>query len=91
MRYSASVYLNGRSLGTAFTSPFRVRIPDGVLLEKNALKIIVTNTCANWYVHTDYFDKWSEKELSPYFAAEKAYAEDSATGGLYGPVSLFTE
>lgn len=91
VRYSASVHLNGRSLGTAFTSPFRVKIPDGVLLEKNALKIIVTNTCANWYVHTDYFDKWSEKELSPYFAAEKAYAEDSATGGLYGPVSLFTE
>lgn len=91
VRFAASVSLNGVPLGSAFMSPFRFRIPDGLLTQTNTLKIVVTNTSANWYVHTDYFDKWSERELSPYFAAEKAYAKDSASGGLYGPVTLFTE
>lgn len=91
VRYSASVYLNGTSLGSAFMSPFRFKIPGGVLAQKNTLKIVVTNTSANWYVHTDYFDRWNDKELSPYFAAERAYAKDYASGGLYGPVSLSTE
>ena len=72
-------------------SPFRFKIPDGVLTQANTLQIVVTNTSANWYTHTDYFDKWDDRELSPYFAAEKAYAKDYASGGLYGPVALFTE
>ncbi|MBQ7541927.1 MAG: hypothetical protein IJT44_06505 [Clostridia bacterium] len=91
VHFAASVYLNGSSLGTAFMLPFRFRIPGGLLAQTNALKIVVTNTSANWYTHTDYFDKWNDRELSPYFAAEKAYAKDSASGGLYGPVVLFTE
>ncbi len=91
VRYAAGVYLNGQSLGTAIMSPFRFKVPDGVLRQKNALQIVVTNTSANWYVHTDYFDKWNDEALSPYYAAEKAFAKDSVSGGLYGPVSLFTE
>ena len=88
VRFAASVSLNGSPLGTAFLSPFRFKIPDGLLTQTNTLKIVVTNTSANWYIHTDHFDQWSDRELSPYFAAEKAYAKDAASGGLYGPVVL---
>ncbi len=90
VHYAAEVYLNGHSLGIAVAPPYRFRIPDGVLAENNTLKIVVTNTSANWYVHTDYFDKWNIKELSPYFEAELKFAKDLVSGGLYGPVSLYT-
>ena len=91
VRFSASVYLNEKFLGTALASPYRFRIPCGVLDKNNTLKIVVTNTSANWYVHTDYFDKWNTRELSPYFETELKYAEDYASGGLYGLVTLKTE
>ena len=91
VRYTAAVCLNGRFLETVLSPPYRVKIPEGVLCEKNTLQIVVTNTDANWYLHTDYFDKWSSKELSPYFEGEKAYAADYACGGLYGPVALYTQ
>ena len=70
---------------------YSLKIPAGLLDIENKLKIVVTNTSANWYVHTDYFDKWNTKELSPYFEGEKNYAKDSASGGLCGPVVLYTE
>ena len=91
VHFSANVYLNGSPLGSTFMSPFRLKIPKGLLTQKNTLRITVTNTSANWYVHTDYFDQWNNKELSPYLVAEKAYAKDYASGGLYGPVFLFIE
>lgn len=91
VRYAADVYLNGHSLGTALMPPYRVKIPVDVLQTNNKLRIVVTNTSANWYTHTDYFDKWNTKELSPYFEAELNYAKDLISGGLYGPVTLYTE
>ncbi len=91
VHYAARVYLNGKPLGTALMPPYRFRIPYGVIAENNKLKIVVTNTSANWYVQTDYFDKWNIKELSPYFEAELNYAKDLVSGGLYGPVALYTE
>ena len=91
VRFSASVYLNNQYLGTSLASPYRLKIPCGVLEKNNALKVIVTNTSANWYVHTDYFDKWSINQLSPYFEGELEYAKDYVSGGLYGPVVIYTE
>ncbi|MBR5314458.1 MAG: hypothetical protein IKU45_03475, partial [Clostridia bacterium] len=91
VHFSASVYLNEKLLGTALASPYRLRIPCGVLDKNNFLKVVVTNTSANWYLHTDYFDKWSIKELSTYFEGELEYAKDYVSGGLYGPVWLYTE
>ncbi len=70
---------------------YRLRIPCGVLAEENKLKIVATNTSANRYVYTDYFDKWNIKELSAYFEAELKFAKDFVSGGLYRPVSLYTE
>ncbi len=91
VRFSACVYLNDKPLGASLMPPHRIKIPAGVLNAENALKIGVTNTSANLYAHTDYFDKWSIKELSPYFEDELDYAKDFVSGGLYGPVTLYTE
>ncbi len=91
VRFTAAVHLNGRYLGTALAPPYRVAVPAGVLKKENRLKIIVTNTSANWYAATDYFDQWSVRELSPYFEGELTYAKDSVSGGLFGPVWLETE
>ena len=91
VHFAASVYLNHQFLGTSLMPPYRLKIPADVLDKENKLKIIVTNTSANLYVHTDYFDKWKTEELSPYFEVESDYAKDFVSGGLYGPVTLFTE
>lgn len=91
VRYAAEVYLNGHPLGAALTPPFRLKIPENILAENNSLKIVVTNTSANRYVYTDYFDKWNTNELSEYFEGELNYAKDLVSGGLYGPVVLFAE
>lgn len=89
VHFAASVYLNDHHIGTTLMPPHCLRIPTGLLFKENKLKIVVTNTSANWYLHTDYFDKWSIKELSPYFETELNYAKDSVSGGLYGPVVLY--
>ena len=91
VRFAATVYLNERCLGTALMPPYNLNIPEDLLVKENRLKIVVTNTSANWYTHTDYFDKWSTRELSPYFDTELDYAKDSVSGGLYGQVVLYTE
>ncbi|MBQ7961460.1 MAG: beta galactosidase jelly roll domain-containing protein [Clostridia bacterium] len=91
VHFTASAYLNGHHLGVSLAPPYRFKIPDGVLRENNTLKIVVTNTSANWYVHTDYFNRWKTEELSPYFEGEIEYAKDFLSGGLYGPVTLYTE
>ena len=91
VHFAASVYLNDQFLGTALMAPYSLRIPSGLLNKNNHLKVIVTNTSANWYIHTNYFDKWKTEELSPYFDAEKNYAKDYVSGGLYGPVVIYAE
>ncbi len=91
VRFTASVYINDKFIGSALMPPYRLTIPAGVLDKENKLKIVVTNTSANWYVNTDYFDKWKKEELSPYFEAESEFAKETVSGGLYGPVEIFTE
>lgn len=91
VHFAASAYLNGHPLGVSLAPPYKFKIPDGVLSENNTLKIVVTNTSANWYVHTDYFKKWKTEELSEYFDGEIEYAKDFLSGGLYGPVTLHIE
>ena len=91
MHFIASAYLNGHSLGVSLAPPYKFKIPEGVLSVNNTLKIVVTNTSANWYVHTDYFKRWKKEGLSEYFNGEIEYAKDFLSGGLYGPVKLYTE
>lgn len=89
--FVASVYLNDQFLGAALMPPYSLKIPEGVLNKNNTLKVIVINTSANWYCHTNYFDKWKTEELSPYFDGEKDFSKDNVAGGLYGPVVIYTE
>ncbi|MBE6791643.1 MAG: hypothetical protein E7535_10730 [Ruminococcaceae bacterium] len=89
VRFSASVRLNGASLGDAVFPPYRIKIPKGLLEEENRLEIKVTNTAANLYLNTDYFDKYTINELSPYFIPEKEFARAYVSGGLFGTVKLF--
>lgn len=91
VHFTAEVYLNNQLLGTVLMPPYKFKIPAGILAKNNTLKVVVTNTSANWYVHTDYFDRWKTEELSPYFEGEKEYAKDIASGGLYGPITIFFE
>ena len=91
VHFVASAYLNGHSLGVSLAPPYKFKIPEGVLSINNTLKIVVTNTSANWYVHTDYFKRWKKEELSEYFDGEIEYAKDFLSGGLLGPVTLRTE
>ena len=91
VHFVAAAYLNGHSLGVSLAPPYKFKIPGGLLSENNTLKVVVTNTSANWYVHTDYFSKWKTEELSEYFAGEIEYAKDFLSGGLYGPVTIYTE
>ena len=91
VHFAACVYINNQFIGTALTTPYRLKIPCGVLEKSNTLRVIVTNTSANWYIHTDYFNKWKAEELSPYFEPELNYAKELVSGGLYGPVVIYTE
>ena len=92
VHHTAYVKLNGREIGTLLMPPYRLSVPKGALKSENQLEITVVNTAGNWYVHTDYFEKWDIRELSPYFKAEREIAKDFMSGGLYGPIKLwFTE
>lgn len=89
VHYAATVYINDRFVGTALTTAYILEIPEGLLEKNNTIRIIVTNTSANLYVHTDYFDNRKTEELSPYFKPELEYAKDFVSGGLYGPVVMY--
>ncbi len=85
------IYIAFIGLGVALAPPYKIKISEAVLSYNNTLKIVVTNTSANWYAHTDYFNSWKKEELSEYFEGEIEYAKDFVLGGLYGPVTLYTE
>ncbi|MBQ3150194.1 MAG: hypothetical protein IJB86_03000 [Clostridia bacterium] len=91
VHFAASVCLNGSHIGSSLMPPYSLKIPADILKKENDLKITVVNTSADWYVSTDYFDKWNTAELSPYFEGELNFAKDSTSGGLYGPVAIYTE
>ncbi len=90
VHFAAEVYINDCLIGTVLASPYSLEIPGGILKKSNTLKVLVTNTSANWYIHTDYFNKWKTEELSPYFEPELKYAGDFVSGGLQGPVVIYT-
>ena len=84
-------YLYGQSFGDHLHRIYQSRYSRFAYWFCITWLITVTNTSANWYAHTDYFDKWETRELSPYFEIERKSAKDSVNGGLYGPVKLRLE
>ncbi len=90
VHFAAEVYINDCFIGAALTSPYTLEIPEGILKNNNTLKVLVSNTSANLYIHTDYFRRWKTEELSPYFEPELKYSEEFVSGGLFGPVVIYT-
>jgi hypothetical protein len=59
---SAVVKINGKTIGTAWSIPFRLRVPAGVLLAgKNTLEITVTNLSSNYMkVYDKQHPEWKK-------------------------------
>ncbi|MCR5263013.1 MAG: hypothetical protein K6D94_03995, partial [Clostridiales bacterium] len=90
--YASEILLDGHPLGTRLMPPYRFEVPAGYLTAgDHELRITVTNTPANRYMGTDFFDRYEEWQLSPYFPKEKTYYPDTAESGLFGPVTVTYE
>ena len=88
VRYTAEVFLNGKSLGVRVMPPYTYVIKAANIAEDNELEIRVTNTAANEYFYTKSFDKWPAWMLTPYYEKTQLFHGDSLYGGLYGPVRV---
>ena len=88
--HSACVRLNGHDLGTVFSAPFRLLLPEGVLEDRNRLEIEVTNLMANRLADLDRRGVAWQK----FFFVNMGYqpfdasAWDPLPSGLLGPVCL---
>ena len=88
VRYTAEVFLNGKSLGVKVMPPYRYELPEELLEDENRLEIRVSNTPANQYQYTKVFDKWGSWQLTPYHERELLFDRDSLASGLFGPVRI---
>jgi len=88
VRYTAEVFLNGKSLGKRVMPPYCYNVKKADLSTENSLKIIVKNTPGNAYYYTKSFDKWPAWMLSPYFNTERRFDEETLASGLYGCVKI---
>lgn len=86
--HSCEVFLNGESIGVRVMSPYHFEIPISSIRPENTLEIRVSNSVANEFHHTKFFDKWANWQLSHYFTLEEEFDKDSLCGGLLGPVVL---
>ena len=88
VRYTAEVFVNGKSLGVKIMPPYRYEIPTEILENDNKLEIRVTNTPGNQYQFTKSFDKWGSWQLTPYHERQLLFDRDTLDSGLYGPVKI---
>ena len=88
VQYTCEVRVNGIPVGTRLMTPYRYDVPIALLKTHNVLQLRVTNTPSNQYLSTDFFDQYEPWQLSPYYVKEKAFMQDSAKGGLIGPVRV---
>lgn len=92
VEYSASVKLNGVSLGERFWGPFRFDLKPGLKTKGlNRLEVTVTNTLANALSPEDVknYIEQNFPPLSPYEDKQREFERDSLSSGLTGPVRLF--
>jgi hypothetical protein len=93
VRESARVSLNGRSLGTLWTRPFRLRLGPALRAGANRLEVEVTNLAANRVRDLDRRGvAWKRfKDINVVNADYKPFDASSwplADSGLLGPVTL---
>lgn len=87
--YIAEAYFDGHPLGEALMPPYRFDIPAELLCAgSHELRIVITNTPANRYLGTDFFERYEQWQLSPYFPKEMTYMPDTAVSGLIGPIKV---
>jgi hypothetical protein len=93
VRETANVWLNGKNLGKAWSIPFRLQIPQGVLLSQNHLSIDVRNLSANRILLLDrtgtgwkkFYDiNFVHIDYTPFDASSWKPMES----GLLGPVRI---
>ena len=87
---SARVRLNGHNLGTVYSHPFRVIVPDGVLEAHNRLEVEATNLMANRLADLDRRRAHWQKFLfvDIHYQPFDASAWEPLPSGLLGPVRL---
>jgi hypothetical protein len=90
LRGSAAINLNGLPIGTAWTAPYRLRVPRGVLMARNTLRMRVLVVEANRIVDLERRGiPWRK-----FFFVNRDYGEFDASSwtplpvGLLGPVTL---
>jgi hypothetical protein len=93
VRESARVTLNGQGLGTAWSVPFRLDVPAGVLQRTNELEIEVTNLDANRIAALDRSGEPWKTFYDINFVDIQYHTFDASTwlpvpSGLLGPVTL---
>jgi hypothetical protein len=88
VRYACRVELNGRDLGVRLWRPWRVPVRGVVRRGPNTLRVVVTNTLANQYIHNRAYEAWTPAQLGPYHPRALEFERDSLEAGLKGPVRL---
>lgn len=90
LRGSASAILNGVPIGTAWTAPHRLRVPEGILAARNTLRLRVLVVEANRIIDLDRRGvPWRK-----FFFVNREYREFDASAwtpvpvGVLGPVRL---
>lgn len=82
----ATLFIDGVEVGKAGMPPYTVSFE---LKSSSAdLSIIVSNTCANECVRTDYFSVSEEADVGPYHENMNIEEKEFLSGGLIGPVVL---
>ncbi len=88
VRFACRVELNGCEIGKRLWQPWRVNVRGKVRPGMNRLRIVVTNTLANQYIHNRAYERWTPAQLGPYHPRALEFERDSLEAGLVGPVRL---
>ena len=84
----ADVGLNGVPLGRRAWEPFRLDLNGAATAGANTLRVTVTNTMANQFLHTRKLDRWPDNVLGIYHKQCLALEQGCTRSGLYGPVGI---
>ena len=84
----AAVVLNSVPLGRPAWEPFRLDLNGAAAAGTNTLRVTVTNTMANQFLHTRKLDRWPDNVLGIYHKQCLALEQCCTRSGLYGPVSI---
>ncbi len=83
---TARVRLNGQELGTLFTSPFRVRVPEALWKETNTLEVEVSNLAINRIIDMERRGVRYKKFYNTNFPARRP--ENRGADGLFDATKL---